>query len=67
MLFHTSLGPRPKTNPSMDRFQYRVILEAIASYTCRMRSGDETSSTHGTDILHLLYVLTKKADMKKIV
>ena len=24
-----SLGPRPKTNPSVDRFQYRVILEAI--------------------------------------
>ena len=26
-----SLGPRPKTNPSADRFQYRprIILEAI--------------------------------------
>ena len=37
ILIHTSLGPRPKTNPSADRFQYRtfsiifphVILEAI--------------------------------------
>ena len=27
---HISLGPRPKTNPSADHFQYtRVILEAI--------------------------------------
>ena len=38
----TSLGPKPKTNPSMDRFQYRVVLEAIYTpnevwgqdYTC---------------------------------
>ena len=27
---HISLGPRPKTNPSADRFQYPcIILEAI--------------------------------------
>ena len=37
ILIHTSLGPRPKTNPSVDRFQYRtfsiifslIILEAM--------------------------------------
>ena len=23
------LGPRPKTNPSVDRFQYRVFLRII--------------------------------------
>ena len=31
LISSTSLGPRPKTTPSADRFQYRtrVILEAI--------------------------------------
>ena len=36
---HGSLGPRPKTNPSADRFQYRE------RYTRRMKSGDETNVT----------------------
>ena len=34
----TSLGPRPKTNPSADRFH-----TGSGIHTCRMRSGDETS------------------------
>ena len=39
-----SLSPRSKTNASMDCSQYHVrrILKAI--YTCRMKSGDETST-----------------------
>ena len=40
-----SLGPRPKTNPSADRFQYRTFSHALywKRYMHRMRSGDETS------------------------
>ena len=37
-----SLGPRPKTNPSVDRFQFSPVLY-WKRYTCRMRCGDETS------------------------
>ena len=44
----TSLGPKPKTNPSVDRF--RVKLEAID--TRQMRSGDETSVNY--HITHLM-------------
>ena len=36
-----SLGPRPKTNPSADHFQYRVLY--WKRYTRRIRSGDETT------------------------
>ena len=35
----TSLGPRPKTNPSADHFQYH----SSGSNLDRMRSRDETS------------------------
>ena len=35
-----SLSPRPKTNPSMDHFQYHALY--WKRYTCQMRSGDET-------------------------
>ena len=35
----TSLSARPKTNPSVDHFQYCVYWKW---YTRRMRSGDET-------------------------
>ena len=38
----TSLGPRPKTNPSADR----VILEAIYAPDGRMRPGDKTRTVH---------------------
>jgi len=36
---NVSLGPRPKTNPSTDRFQYRAYWKR---YTRWMRSGDES-------------------------
>ena len=35
-----SLSPRPKTNPSVDCFQYRALY--WKRYTHWMRSGDET-------------------------
>ena len=35
-----SLGPRPKTDPSVDRFKYCALC--WKQYTRRMRSGDET-------------------------
>ena len=38
----TSLGPRPKTNPSVDRFQYHARALYWKRYTRQMRSGDET-------------------------
>ena len=38
----SSLGPRPKTNPSADRFQYSRALY-WKRYMCQMRSGDKTS------------------------
>ena len=40
----TSLGPRPKTNPSVDRFQYHVLY--WKRYTRQMRSGEETRLLH---------------------
>ena len=43
-----SLGPRPKTNPSVDHFQYRTrgrkFPVCSIKYTHQMRSGEETSS-----------------------
>ena len=48
-----SLGPRPKTNPSVDRFQFSRALY-WKRYTHRMRSGDETSMGLGTR-LHITY------------
>ena len=36
-----SLGPRPKTNLSVDHFQYRALY--WKRYTRRMRSGDKTT------------------------
>ena len=40
-----SLSPRPKTNPSVDRFQYHTFSHVLywKRYMRRMRSGDETS------------------------
>ena len=45
LLLISSLGPRPKTNPSADRFQYHVwvILEAI--YTLDEVWGRDYSKT----------------------
>ena len=41
-----SPGPRPKTIPSMNCFQYCMLGSSVLywkQYTCWMRSGDETS------------------------
>ena len=40
-----SLGPRPKTNPSVDHFQFSRVLY-WKRYTRRMRFGDETRTHH---------------------
>ena len=42
----TSLSPRPKTNPSMDYFQYHARALYWKWYTRRMRSGDESRYLH---------------------
>ena len=41
---NSSLGPRPKTNPSADHFQYHALYWKW--YTRRMRSGYETNTVH---------------------
>ena len=43
-----SLGPRPKTNPSEGRFQYRMLY--WKRYTCRMRSGARLPHVLHTDM-----------------
>ena len=67
----TSLSPRPKTNPSVDRFQY------CKPYTCQMRSGDETIGTDGEEALvdafshefgfaiHLSYMIYLRRNVKE--
>ena len=40
----SGLGPRPKTHPSADCFQYRTLY--WKRYMRRMRSGDETNTVH---------------------
>ena len=56
-----SLGPRPKTNPSVNRFQYhvRVILEAIyAPDEVWGRSRLVNAHMRGLyPTLHFLYIL----------
>ena len=47
-MVHASLGPRPKTNSSADRFQYHVRYTG-SDVTRRMRSGDETRYTHAKE------------------
>ena len=52
-MYASRLSPRPKTNPSVDRFQSRTIdsqvklyylwLHIILEVTCQTRSGNETS------------------------
>ena len=52
-----SLGPRLKTNPSTDRFQYRVLYWKW--YTRWMRSGDETTYTRSShEIVCIVYECT---------
>ena len=54
-----SLGPRPKTNPSMDHFQYcaqgRKCTLYWKRYTRWMRSGDKTNYNYTTCFSHPCY------------
>ena len=49
----TSLGPRPKTNPSADHFQYH----SSGSNLDRMRSRDETSLGQANENLDGYYMV----------
>ena len=58
---YDSLSPRPKTNPSADRFQYRARHALYCKqYTRRMRSGDETRTS--LDVLLIPYGLINGMD-----